>query len=85
VALLDLESEMARARDGSAFSNGFEGEAWIQLWCTDCAVDTDLCPLLGTALLGRTPAAWTLREPGGLNRYTCTEYRETDTEHREPQ
>lgn len=75
MALLDLRAEAARARDGAPFSNGFEGESWMSLWCQDCA-HQKFCPLLDVAFLGRTPAPWTLREPGGLNRYTCEEHQE---------
>jgi hypothetical protein len=76
VALLDLTSEMARARDGAAFSNGFEGQSWMNLWCEDGCRNHPDCPLLDVALLGRTPAQWVLRDPGGLNRYTCEQYSE---------
>lgn len=76
MALLDLEAELARARDGKPFASGFEGESWMSLWCFDCVTDEDSCPLIGVALLGRTPQAWIDREPGGLNRYTCVEHEE---------
>lgn len=77
MALLDLESELARASDRRPFANGYEGDCWMSLWCTyDCAVDEQTCPLIGVAMLGKTPAAWIEREPGGLNRYTCTEHQE---------
>lgn len=69
---------MARSRDERPFANGFEGESWMNLWCWDCQVDEDECPLIGVAMLGRTPAAWALRDPAGLNRYTCNEYQETE-------
>lgn len=71
---------MARARDGSAFANGFEGESWMNLWCSDgCTNDTEQdCPLVLVAMLGRTPAQWEDKEPGALNRYVCHEY--TDKE-----
>lgn len=76
MVLLDLESELARARDGRAFSNGFEGESWTRVWCADCQIGEEHCPLIGVALLGRTPAAWEERQPMDLNRYVCHEYRE---------
>ncbi len=51
MALLDLESEMARARDGMAFANSTEGQSWMSLWCADCLNDTDEdCPLLAAQL-----------------------------------
>lgn len=76
MALLDLVSEIARSHDGRAFANGHEGDAWMGLWCLDCVQDQDQCPLIGVALLGRTPAAWQDRDPGSLNRYICNEYQE---------
>lgn len=78
MALLDLDIELARSSDVRPFSNGYEGQSWMLLWCLDCATDEDTCPLVAVALLGRTPAAWTEREPGGLNRYTCHEYEEIE-------
>lgn len=71
--LLDLESEMARAADGLPFKNSDAAEAWVNLWCLECS-HFGRCALLTVAMLGRTPAAWRLREPDSLNRYTCDEH-----------
>lgn len=60
---------------GPAFSNGYEGEAWMAAWCARCAnssADEDGCALTDVAMLGRVPAAWTELENGSLqNRYLC--------------
>ncbi len=75
MALLDLESELDRSRGVAAFANGFEGEAWMSLWCADCVNDADSdCPLIAVAMLGRTPAAFDDVSPGALNRYVCREF-----------
>lgn len=75
MALLDLDGEMDRAVPRPAFANGFEGESWMSLWCVDCVNDVDNdCPLVGVALLGRTPRAWDDASPGHLNRYVCNEF-----------
>lgn len=55
------------------FSNGTEGDAWMEKWCSFCALDhaihddtfeTDgMCQIIGGAMLGdRWPEAW-LPEP----------------------
>lgn len=69
---------MARARDGKAFADSEHGMAWEELWCRDCVHYVPGCPLLSTAMLGRTPAPWTERDPEGLNRYTCREHQDID-------
>lgn len=80
MALLSYDEEYERAHDVSPFSNGFEGETWMDLWCVDCAKEPD-CPLLVVALMGRTPRPWTERQPMSLNRYTCHEYDDVSAEH----
>lgn len=82
MALLEFGDELARARTGAPFANGYEGESWMSLWCQDCT-HRNGCPLLDVALFGRTPAAWQLREPDGLNRYTCEEHQEIVNESTE--
>lgn len=74
MALLSTDEEMARAALKIPFSNGFEAETWTNLWCEDGCIFYNDCPLITVAIMNRTPAAWILREPGGLNKYTCTEY-----------
>ncbi len=64
---------MARAREGRAFTDDAQFESWSRIWCQDCVVGAT-CPLVDVALLGRTPAAWTERDPASLNRYTCEEF-----------
>lgn len=60
----------SRAREGSPFSNGTEGECWQAHWCDRCLRDAPFrngitstgCPLLLVALSGRTPVEW-LEQP----------------------
>jgi hypothetical protein len=73
MALLSIDEEMDRATLATPFSNGFEGEAWMNLWCDDCANQYD-CPLIMVAVMNRVPAAWELRDPAGLNKYSCAEF-----------
>lgn len=52
----------ASAREGSPFSNGTEGYAWMAEWCDECVHNDEetekWCPILTVALLGKTPAEW---------------------------
>lgn len=52
----------AAATEGSPFSNGSEGYAWMDRWCDECANNDEetekWCPILSVALLGKTPAEW---------------------------
>jgi hypothetical protein len=79
------------ARNQPAFSNGTEGEGWMDNWCYRCAVDAPFqrgaeplgCPLIAVALLGKTPAEWveqpwTETGPPLADRYHCTEFRPDD-------
>ncbi|HEX2551560.1 MAG TPA: hypothetical protein VHK64_08195, partial [Nocardioidaceae bacterium] len=56
------EQIQADARDGSPFSNGTEGYAWMENWCGECVHNDEetetYCPILSVALLGQTPAEW---------------------------
>jgi hypothetical protein len=58
----------AAATDGSPFSNGTEGYAWMDNWCGRCLnndEETELwCPILTVALFGKTPSEW-LEQPWG--------------------
>ncbi|WP_031467130.1 hypothetical protein [Sciscionella sediminilitoris] len=79
----------ADARDGAPFANGTEGHAWTAMWCERCLVDAPFrnmnkgsgCPLLLTALAGKTPAEWLDGPRDELGRvplaqlYICTEFR----------
>jgi hypothetical protein len=75
MALLSVEEEMERAQPTAPFSNSTDGFGWMSIWCDECAQEAD-CPLLLVAMMNRTPAAWVLREPLGINKYTCIEYQE---------
>lgn len=73
----------ADARDGSPFSNGTEGMAWMENWCERCVHDDEernvFCPLVTVAMLGKTPAEWIEEKPFSLgDRYTCVEFRDQD-------
>jgi hypothetical protein len=52
----------AAARDGSPFSNGTEGYAWMSKWCDRCKNNDEereiWCDILSVALLGKTPSEW---------------------------
>jgi len=61
-----------RAADRPAFSNGFEGDAWIGRWCCRCQHEED-CPLILVSMMGRTPAEWQEQDRSDLgNQYRCT-------------
>ncbi len=74
MALLSFDEENERSDPHAPFANGYEGESWMSLWCEDGCANYKDCPLILVALLGRTPQQWEIREPGGLNRYTCHAY-----------
>ncbi len=78
MALLTVEDELARAADVVPFANGYEYDSWSSIWCNECYWE-QACPLLLVILHEKTPAAWVDREPGALNRYTCTEYKDKNT------
>jgi hypothetical protein len=70
-----------KAHGWPAFSTGHEGETWQNGWCGTCRFSSDGegCTLSDVAILGRTPAQWETRVPGGLiTRYECTVYRPAD-------
>lgn len=81
-----------RAKDEPPFSNGTCGYGWMDAWCNRCWHDgparrgdeANGCPLLGVALLGRTPAEWLPGEPDtptGFSipdQYTCVMFRHED-------
>lgn len=65
------EEALAAAKDEPAFSNGTEGECWMDNWCYECANDSpemvdrgEGCPLIMVALMQRTPAEW-IEQPWG--------------------
>lgn len=77
MTLPTYEDAMARAREGSPFSNSDEGYGWMANWCDRCTHDKPArnddpgngCSLVMVALLGRTPAEWldnTETGPDGL-------------------
>lgn len=86
---LDYDEIVARARPGSPFANGTEGERWEAAWCDRCLHDAPFrrmgkgtgCPILMVAVAEMTPAEW-LEGPRDDNgrysmdhQYTCIEFR----------
>lgn len=63
-----LDEIIAGARDGSPFSNGTEGYAWMANWCDRCKNNNEerelWCDVLDVALFGKTPAEW-IEQPWG--------------------
>lgn len=62
IAVRTEEEIRADAAEGSPFSNGTEGYAWIENWCAECVhndEETELyCPILTVSLLHFTPKEW---------------------------
>lgn len=75
MALLSIAAELDRAYPRWPFNNGYELESWSDIWCEQCT-HFETCPLLTVMLMGRTPAAWEVRDVTQLNRYTCHEFDE---------
>ncbi|MEO3869383.1 hypothetical protein ABGB18_11175 [Nonomuraea sp. B12E4] len=87
MSLPTFEEADATAQEGSPFSNGTEGECWMENNCHRCVNDAPTrrdewdkgCPLIMVALLGKTPNAWMERNPYGLyDRYSCIYFRDED-------
>lgn len=88
------------AKDERPFSNGTEGYAWTDNWCGTCVHEAgdNECPLLGVALMGRTPIEW-IEQPWGQVRgqpegvlapslgdtYHCIMHREEGDDGGEPE
>jgi hypothetical protein len=65
-----------------AFSNSFEGESWMGVWCSSCRHSSSEggCTLTDVAMLGRTPAAWIELDRSSLtSRYLCLNWSSADT------
>ncbi len=72
-----FDDAMDRAADRPAFSNGSEGDAWMENWCYRCRHDQseEGCPLLLVAMLGQTPAEWQEQDRMSLgSQYRCTQF-----------
>lgn len=85
------EQAKATSRDGSPFSNGTEGYAWMANNCDVCINDKPArendpgngCVLILIALEGRTPAEWVDQWDGKGpyplgDQYRCAYYRHED-------
>lgn len=69
-----FEQAEAAAGERMSFSNGTEGDAWMENWCYRCAHE-ETCVLVLVAMLGKTPRAWEPDRPGSLgHQYTCTAF-----------
>lgn len=80
---------MADRSDEPPFANGTEGYGWEANWCARCLRDAPFrngispigCPILLTAMTGRTPAEWLdgPRDERGRYRiedqYVCVEFK----------
>lgn len=86
MALPTYKAAWETARDNPAFSNGTEGECWMEANCHQCINDSpelvdrgEGCPLIEVAILGRTPMEWTPDKPGSLGeQYRCMYFRSKD-------
>jgi hypothetical protein len=87
MSLPTFEEADGRARKGSPFSNGTEGECWMDNNCHRCVHDAPTrrdewdkgCPLIMVALLGKTPAEWMEKNRSSLgDQYTCLFFRDED-------
>lgn len=85
MSLPTFDEANAKAREGSPFSNGTEGYAWMANNCQRCVHDKPArnddyengCPLILVAYLGKTPGEWMEANPYGLgDRYTCLYFRD---------
>ncbi len=77
MSLLPFEQELQRASPGPAFSNGFEGDAWMDYWCSNCrhCLPQGSCELITVALLGQVPFPWERLVANSLHkRYVCHEF-----------
>lgn len=85
------DEAMKTSREGSPFSNGTEGYAWLENWCGRCINDKPAregdeangCPLVLVALLGRTPVEWVDQWDGKSpfplgDNYHCILFRDED-------
>jgi hypothetical protein len=84
VSLPSYDEAFEHARDEPAFSNGSMWEIWSDRNCCRCindgmgtGQDEPQCPLIGVALMGKTPAEWTDQEPP-LGAYLCVYFRDRD-------
>ncbi|MEV8639242.1 hypothetical protein AB0395_47065 [Streptosporangium sp. NPDC051023] len=87
MTLPTYEEALAKAREGSPFSNSTEGECWMENNCEQCVHDrpartgnpADGCPLVLVAYLDKTPAEWMRNEGFRLgDQYTCVMFRPED-------
>lgn len=75
--LIDDDDEFDRSVDKPPFSNGFEGESWMRIWCEEC-IHEPRCPLILIAMCGRTPHPWEEIDRASLtHRYTCHEFEQS--------
>lgn len=88
-----FDEALDHAREGTAFSNGFEYDHWYAQWCDRCAHEKPMrddgqpneegilgCVLLAVSFLhGVTPSEWMEQDRGRLgDQYHCIEFRNED-------
>ena len=83
-----MDHDFDAAKDEPPFSNSTEYEMWAANWChRPCQMDkNEDCPLIMTALLGKTPVEW-LEQPADQypsNAYHCVNFRGPDERDEEP-
>jgi hypothetical protein len=85
MTLPTFDEANTKAREGSPFSNGTEGECWMANNCHRCVHDAPVrrdewdkgCPLILVAYLGKTPAEWLEKDRSRLgDQYTCMYFRD---------
>lgn len=86
MSLPTYEQALATSREGAPFSNGTEGECWLEANCYRCLNDAEFrrsegpgCVLVMLSYEDRTPAEWVLDKPGHLGqKYRCMYFRSED-------
>lgn len=87
MTLPTFDEANTKAREGSPFSNGTEGECWMANNCHRCVHDAPVrrdewdkgCPLILVAYLGKTPAEWLEKDRSRLgDQYTCMYFRDEE-------
>jgi hypothetical protein len=74
MSLPSFDEVVDQAADEPAFSNGTEGDAWMENWCYRCRHE-ETCPLIEAAMVGMTPAQWQEQDRFSLgSQYRCTEF-----------
>lgn len=85
MSLPTADEVFAKAAEGSPFSNGTEGYAWMENNCHRCVHDKparnddyeNACPIILVAYVGKTSAEWLRKDGFRLgDQYTCLYFRD---------